>query len=111
MERTGLLKVTHWPMQPSKGPAVEKAQQEFINKLIDNLHARFPQEAVTVISSFHVLTMRGLSFIPASELEQHGMEHLECLIEHYGAGDTEAAIIDDIDTWMEFAELKQLLLD
>jgi hypothetical protein len=92
---------------------VEFAMENFIDKLIENMKKRFPDDSVSVISAFDVLAMRDLSFVPPSEVDIYGLEKLDVLLGHYSQprGDPEVpGIVNEQATRNEYSLLKPLVL-
>ena len=85
---------------------VHSCMIEFISNLISNMKDRFPDEDVSVLSAFHVLAMRDISFIPRTDLPKYGEDKLQVLCNHYSP-----QFIDAAETKKEFRLLVPLVLD
>ena len=67
----------------------------FIDQLVDNMHARFPD--TSLLASFGVLSLRPISFLSPDELKAFGNEELELLIAHYGQEQTHSWKEDGVE--------------
>lgn len=62
---------------------IDEIRVAFCENLLKNIDDRFPKEAVSVASAFHVLGMRPLSFLSDEEKQNYGHKELQILIDHY----------------------------
>ncbi|XP_070546537.1 uncharacterized protein C17orf113-like [Ptychodera flava] len=99
-------------------------KKQFLEVLVDNICARFPQESKDLVHAFSVLGMRPLSFLNSEELSCLGNEQIDQLVDHYGCtkhddpscGDCEDQCNDDvnivnaINIRSEWNQIKQLVL-
>lgn len=63
---------------------LEEIRKEFCDTLTRNIDSRFPKEALTVTSAFHVFGMRSLSFLSEEDRRQFGEKEISVLVDHYG---------------------------
>ncbi|XP_070545566.1 zinc finger protein 862-like [Ptychodera flava] len=99
-------------------------KKQFLEVLVDNICARFPQESKDLVHAFSVLGMRPLSFLNSEELSCWGNEQIDQLVDHYGCtkhddpccGDCEDQCNDDVNIVnaknirSEWNQIKQLVL-
>ncbi|XP_046340993.2 uncharacterized protein LOC124121908 [Haliotis rufescens] len=91
--------------------AVKTTMTTFLRRLIQNLNTRFPQDSLTVVSSFDVLGFRDMAFVVEDDLPSYGEEKLNVLISQYGnPRDDMHPLIDSKSTKQEFDLLKRFLL-
>lgn len=92
----------------------ESVKKPFIEKLITNMEARFPQSSTDMLRAFGALGMRPITFLSQDELECWGNDHIETLIKHYGEKKTRGdvtvdGIIEPESTRHEWKLLKELV--
>lgn len=71
----------HKLSMPKTPGLLEKTRLHYIDAVIENLQARFPE--AELMAAFAVLSMRPLSMVP--DVNSWGNDKLEMLISHYGA--------------------------
>ena len=89
-----------------------KIKEEFLDKLINNLHKRFPKETQDIITACSVLAMRPLSFVPRSDLQTWGVQELEVLLTHFdrNPADGDERFLDSEAARHEWSLVKHLVL-
>ena len=70
------------PLKGNKN--IDSIEVTFIDKIIENLNTRFPQEESNIVYAFGVLGLRPISLLSPSDLEEWGNRKLETLINHFG---------------------------
>ena len=90
-------------------------REKFCQAMAKNIEDRFPKEASTVATSFHILGLRGLSFMNEEDRSNYGNKELEIILQHYGSdnevhGVVSTAMIDAAQCRSEWALVKTLVL-
>jgi len=111
---------THKITDVTKATMLSSTKNKFINKLIDNIQARFPDS--DLLSAFSILGMRPISVLSGEELQKWGDDKLDLLISHYGAAKTHhykqdrldhattsEAVLDPMETRKEWSTLKEVV--
>ncbi|XP_023931989.1 zinc finger protein 862-like [Lingula anatina] len=89
-------------------------QCQFIDNLINNINARFPQDHLDMVTAFGYLSIRPLSFLSESERENWGEVPIQKLASHYGNivehhGSKSVPIIIEKQGMSEWSKLKELV--
>lgn len=95
---------------------LETIRHEFCDTMIKNIEDRFPKEALTVASAFHVFGMRPLSFMSVDDREAFGKKEMDILLEHYGKeitkeGVTSPPMVNPVKCKEEFQLAKKIVLE
>ncbi|XP_071098775.1 zinc finger protein 862-like [Haliotis cracherodii] len=72
---------------------ISSAKVKFLDKLIDNISQRFPEQ--DLLAAIGVLGLRPISFLSKDELADWGNEQMEILIQQYGVEKTHTWTGDD----------------
>ena len=94
-----------------------KIKESFIDELLANLEARFPQNDTDIVSSFSCLGLRPVTVLSESELKDWGNDKIETLCAHFGketldeSGKIIPAFVDCEQVRREWPKVKQCIKD
>ena len=87
--------------------AYQNMRTDFIQKLINNIDARFPPQALDILSAFGVIF--DVQMYPAQNLRQFGTDALEIVIQKFAPPPPSPSLIDAARARRDFPELKYTL--
>ena len=61
----------------------KKIREDFCDKLLENIDARFPESSLTVATAFDVLALKGIRLLSKDDQEEDGKAQIKVLVKNY----------------------------